>query len=78
MSEKFLLKFKHSYTIVPIAILITMLLVYINSRIEDKEVDSKVYAKISLLVAFISIFATYINKIPGKIYEEILTGPPPF
>ena len=78
MSEKFLLKFKHSYTIVPFVVLIAMILVYINSRIEDKEVETKVYAKISLLVAFISIFSTYINKIPGKIYEEIMTGPPPF
>ncbi len=76
--SNFLLNFKQSYMVVPIAIVFSILLVFIDSKVNKKSVDSKTYFKIALLSGLIALFAVYVNTLKGHVTEEILTGTAPF
>lgn len=78
MSENFLLGFKGSYTIVPVIIILSLGLLYIDSKISGKELKLNEYLKIATASAFISFIVVYINTLKGVVSEEILTGSPPF
>ena len=78
MSESFLLTFKQSYLIVPVIIILTILMVFIDSKITGKEVEMVGYLKTALWTGVICIFLVYINTLKGYIQEEISTGSPPF
>lgn len=77
MSE-LLLNLKHSYTIIPIVIIFSMLLTFIDSKMTGKESSIQGYLKIAIMVALISFFIVYVNTLQGVVSEEILTGAPPF
>lgn len=78
MSENFLLGLKGSYTVVPIAIIFSLVLMYIDSKISNKEMKLNDYLKIATATAFLSFVIVYINNLKGVVSEEILTGSPPF
>lgn len=78
MSENILLNLKHSYTIVPIIVIFSVLLVFIDSKISGKETSITNYLKIAIGSALITFFVVYVNTLHGVVSEEILTGPPPF
>lgn len=78
MSNSVLVNLKHSYMVVPIAIIIALILIYIDSIVNKKELTKKDYLKYSLIVGGISSFIVYVNTMEGKIEEEILAGPAPF
>lgn len=76
--DKFLLNFKKSYILVFVSILIGIIALYIDSKINTREISKKHYIKLSLVIGIISTFIIYIHNIKGKIEEEILTGTVPF
>lgn len=78
MKDNFLISFKNSYLLVPVIILFSLVIVYIEGKISRKEVSRKNYVKISFLTGIISTFIVYIHNIDGRIEEDILSGPPPF
>lgn len=78
MNEKILINFKKSYVLVIIAIIVSLILTYLDSKFTDKEVTKKDYIKSSLIIGIISTFIIYIHNIQGKLEEEVLSGPPPF
>lgn len=78
MSGDFLIMFKHSYVIVPIIMLISILFVFIDSMITNKEVETSTYLKTAMISGLLSVFIVYINTIKGFVQEEIITTPPPF
>lgn len=78
MSGDFLILFKHSYTIVPIIIIISILFIFIDSMITGKEVETSSYLKTALAAGLLSMLIVHINTIKGFVQEEIITTPPPF
>lgn len=78
MSDNLLLAFKHSYTIVPIIMVLTVLFMYIDSKMTGVTVPIQSYLKSVLFVGVISIFLVYISTLKGQVYEDILKGPAPF
>lgn len=78
MSGDFLIMFKHSYAIVPIIMLISVLFLFIDSMISGKEVETSSYLKIAMISGLLSMFIVHINTIKGFVQEEIITSPPPF
>ncbi len=78
MSNSALVNLKHSYVVVPIAIIVALILIYIDASVNKKELTKKDYLKYSLIVGGISSFIVYVNTMEGKIEEEILAGPAPF
>lgn len=76
--DQFLLSLKNNYIIVLIAIIFTIILVFIDSKISEKKKSPKDYLKSALLVGVISTFIVYVNSLKGKIDEEIIGGAPPF
>jgi len=78
MENSFLINFKKSYILVPIAIIFGIILIYLNNKFSDEKTHKKGYVKISLLIAFISTFIVYIHNIDGVIEEEFMSGPTPF
>lgn len=78
MSKSVLLSLKHSYVVVPFAIIVSLLLIYIDSVINKKILTKKDYLKYTLIIGGISSLIVYINTLEGKIEEEILAGPAPF
>jgi len=64
--------------VVPIAIIIALIFIYIDGKVSEKELTNKDYVKYSLIVGGISTFIVYVNSLEGKIEEEILAGPAPF
>jgi hypothetical protein len=78
MSNSILVNLKHSYAIVPIAIIVALILIYLDSLVNKKELTKKDYLKYALIVGGISSFIVYVNTMEGKIEEEILAGPAPF
>lgn len=79
-STSFLLNFKGSYILVPVIVLFSVILIFIDSKITGKNHDKKVYLKTGLLSGLIAILCIYINTLlgTGLNHEEILTGEPPF
>ena len=73
-----LISLKRSYMVVPIAIIIALIFIYIDGKVSEKELTNKDYVKYSLIVGGISTFIVYVNSLEGKIEEEILAGPAPF
>lgn len=73
-----LVSLKRSYIIVPIAIVVALIFIYIDGKVSEKELTNKDYIKYALIVGGISTFIVYVNSIEGKIEEEILAGPAPF
>ena len=73
-----LISLKRSYMVVPIAIIIAIIFIYIDGKVSEKELTNKDYVKYSLIVGGISTFIVYVNSLEGKIEEEILAGPAPF
>ncbi|MFM2395152.1 MAG: hypothetical protein RLZZ546_3135 [Bacteroidota bacterium] len=72
---------KNSYLVVPLAIIITIIMVYINSVTTNETVEKHTYIKLSILIALVSGFIVYINT--GTITgieggESIMKGPAPF
>ena len=78
MSSNFLLNFKQSYILVPVVVIISVVLLFIDSSITKKKFQTKDYLKIALLSAVITMGIVYIHTIPGQITEEVLTGSAPF
>jgi len=74
----FLAQFRQSYLLVPVAIVIALVFIFIDSKISKKKVEKSVYMKIALGTGIISFFIIYINTLKGKIDEEIIGGIPPF
>lgn len=73
-----LISFKRSYIVVPIAIIVALIFMYIDGKVNEKELSKKDYLKSALLIGGISAIIVYINSLEGKIEEEILAGPAPF
>lgn len=78
MSGDFLIMFKHSYTIVPIIMIISVLFIFIDSMITGKEVETSSYLKTAMVAGLLSMLIVHINTIKGFVQEEIITTPPPF
>ena len=78
MSKSVLVNLKNSYIVVPLAIIVAFILIYIDSIMNKKELTKKDYIKYALIVGGISSFIVYINTLEGHIEEEILAGPAPF
>lgn len=76
--NQLLLNLKGSYLIVPLSIIIFIIMIFIDSKITKKEVSKKEYIKYSLIVCLISSFILYVQKMKGKIDEEIISGIVPF
>ena len=73
-----LISLKRSYIVVPIAIIVALIFIYIDGKVSEKELTNKDYIKYALIVGGISAFIVYVNSLEGKIEEEILAGPAPF
>lgn len=78
MSERSLLSLKGTYILVPILIIISLILTFIDSKITKNKVSNSTYIKVSLLAGLIGILCVYVNTIKGHIQEEVLTGAAPF
>ncbi len=76
--DKFLINYKKSYLIIPVAIIAGLVLIFLDSKITKKDLTTKDYIKFSLIIGIISTFIVYIHTIKGKIEEEVLSGPVPF
>lgn len=76
--DKFLINYKKSYLIIPVAIIVGLVLIFLDSKITKKDLTTKDYIKFSLIIGIISTFIVYIHTIKGKIEEEVLSGPVPF
>lgn len=79
MSEQsFLVGLKKSYVLVPVVIIFSLILFYINNKFSSDQANKRDYVKLSLLTGFISTFIVYIHNLKGNIEEEIMSGPTPF
>jgi len=76
--QSFLINFKQSYFIIPIVILFSIFITFLDSKLNKSSVERKNYFKIALLSAIISFFVVYVNNLSGSIEEEIISGPVPF
>jgi hypothetical protein len=73
-----LVSLKGSFLLIPICIIVSLILAFIDSKITNKEYDSTIYIKIGLLVLLVSAFMLYVNSLKYISTEEIITTPPPF
>ena len=74
----FLVYFKNSYSIVALALLLSIFLTFISSILNDKELDKSDYINSMTIATMISVIMVYINNLKGGISEEVLTGIAPF
>jgi hypothetical protein len=73
-----LLNLKQSYLAVIAAVALSIVLLFIDSKINKKEASKATYLKTAFIVGITSIFVVYVNTLKGKIDEEIISGIPPF
>lgn len=77
-----LLNLKGTYLIVPVMIILAIILVFIDSKINkdpnEDPLTTSDFLKGGLFAGIISFIVVYINLLDGNIHEEILTGPPGF
>jgi len=74
----FLLNLKQSYNIVIVAVAVSAIFIFIDSKINKKTATRTTYLKTAFIVGLVSIFIVYVNTLKGKIDEEIISGIPPF
>lgn len=66
-----------SYILVPLAMIVYYITIYLFDYITRQEEDSKTYIKSSVIVGLITLFTVYTHKLVPVI-EEVITTPPPF
>lgn len=69
---------KFSYIVVPLCVIIAIILMFVDSKINKKVYTKQDYLKISILITVIVGFVVYIHNIRYTPNEEILLGNPPF
>lgn len=71
---------KNSYLVVPIVIFITLLAVFIDSKVNNKDTLKEDYINASLFTGLIAAILVFINteNITVKSDPTILKGPAPF
>jgi ABC-type Mn2+/Zn2+ transport system permease subunit len=70
--------FKNSYSVVLLAIIISVLLTTISGILNGKELEKGDYIEGILLASVVSISIVYINTTKTANIEEVLTGVAPF
>ena len=74
-------KLKHSYLVVPLAVIAIILLTFINSKLTNSEVEKSVYIKLALFVGALTGFVVFLNSPDSGITgdsDSIMKGPAPF
>lgn len=66
-----------TYILVPLAMIVYYITMYLVDSITDQKEDSKTYTKSSIIVGILTFFIVYIHKLIPPI-EEVITSPPPF
>jgi len=66
-----------SYVVVPLAMIVYYITVYLIDSMTKQKEDSKTYTKSSIVVGVLAFFIVYIHKLIPPI-EEVITTPPPF
>lgn len=70
---------RNSYLVVPIIIVATVLFVFIDSKVNNKDVSKKDYINASLFTSLIGALLVFINSENVAIKNDsILRGPAPF
>lgn len=76
---KLLETLKNSYIVIPIVIIITLLAVFIDSRVNNKKVTKKDYLNSVFFTSVIAAFIVFVNSDVTFVKDEqILKGPAPF
>ncbi len=73
-----LLSLKHSYAIIIFTVIFSIVIFFIDSKINSRDTSKKDYIKLSILVTCISAFVVYVNTLKGFVDEEILNTVAPF
>lgn len=76
--DELLFGLKHNYFAVPVVVLIALVFMYVEGRINDENYSKKQFIKVSILVGVICIFMIHIHSLEGFNNEEILAGPANF
>jgi len=76
--SSFLVYFKNSYSIIILAILLSIVFTFVTTKLSDKEADKSDYINSIFIVTLVSLLTIYINGLKGSISEEVLTGIAPF
>jgi ABC-type Mn2+/Zn2+ transport system permease subunit len=70
--------FKNSYSVVFLAIILSILLTWTSSLFTGKELEKNDYVEGIVAATFISFTIVYINTLKSSNVEEVLTGVAPF
>lgn len=73
-----LVYFKNSYTVVALAVILSVIFTAISGLINNETISKDDYIRAAVLTALVSILIVYINSIPGNLAEEVITGLAPF
>lgn len=73
-----LVSLKGSYLLVPIAIVVGLLLLFLDSLVTGRKVTKQDYLKQTVIILIISAGIVFIHTLKGKPAEEILSGVVPF
>ena len=68
---------KNSYMVVPLAVLVIIVLTFINSKITKENINKNTYLKLSFIVGIMVALTVYVNN-TSTVASEILKGPAPF
>jgi len=79
MTDSIFLSLKGSYLVIPVLVVFSVIVTFIDSKISKKDLlPGNTYLKVGLLSAIIGMICVYINTLKGHIQEEVLTGAAPF
>lgn len=73
-----LVYFKNSYTVLILAVILSVIFTTISGAVNEETLTKDDYLRAMVLTSLVSILIIYINKIPGNLTEEVITGIAPF